>query len=328
MTTALMPEAQAKDIDKLDLILTNSQVAIRDASPFKRAFVLAAAIKQIEDAITKPMMDDIMNLMNSPIGFKTDRRPGQKDRNGKEIKPYHETTVKRCVIVALMSGAELSGNQFNIIAGNAYFTKEFFEKAVREFPGISHISIDIGAAAQHGAKSAALPAVAKWIIGGEEFEMRFEKTEVSDMRIVVNSHSASGPDQLRGLAESKVYRRVYNRISGLNLSVNADAPPAGESTPPEDPKAIEEKTAEEKTAEEQKAELSGDAKAASAYSETAMEEIKACETIIDTNKAAKARIEELKNTPWPDEVVADVTSLINDFTAEHVKVIRASRGGN
>lgn len=56
----------------------------------------------------------IMELQNSPMGFKTDRQNGG----------YDEETVLNCAVVALSYGCHLSGNQFNIIAGNPYITKE------------------------------------------------------------------------------------------------------------------------------------------------------------------------------------------------------------
>ena len=43
-----------------------------------------------------------------------------------------------------MHGARLDGNEFNIIAGQAYFTREFWTRKVEELGDVSAIDIKVG----------------------------------------------------------------------------------------------------------------------------------------------------------------------------------------
>ena len=220
----LIPQAKMADIQRLDRVLTESREVIKNASPMMRAFATAAAIQAVEDGITKPLFEDIKNLMNSPLGFKTDRRPGQRDKKGNPIEPYHDVTVKRCVIVALLAGAELAGNQFNIIAGQCYFTKEYMDKVIKTWEGLNNFQLEIGPVMKHGNTSAAAEASASWDLGGRHHVVEcFKDADTGrDMRIIVNAYDSSGPDQLRGLVESKLLRRVVARLTGLNLTDDED----------------------------------------------------------------------------------------------------------
>lgn len=326
-SVALVTEAKAAEIMALEEVLVTSRKALISASPLVKAFTLAAALKAIEDAITPAMMSDIINLANNPVGFKTDKRPGKKDKQGNLIKPYSETTIKRCVIVALLAGAQLSGNEFNIIVGQAYFTKEFFKRVVNEFPGISRVEVEVGAAAKHGDKSAVMPARASWWIGGERMEMFFHKSDDGDMRIVVTSHATDSPDLLRGKGESKVYRRVFARLSGLNL-MEADATTAGGRVSQPETQAIEHDSPEGVSPSDAEVVSEDDAahvKAAAAFFEAAKEEILSKTGINDTKAAFQARGRELQSTPWSDAIVDDVTDRLESLADNHIKSIRESR---
>ena len=221
-SVSLIPQSKFDEIIRLDSILQESRIQIQQASPMAKAFITAAAMKELENAITDNMMADIMNLMDSPLGFKTDRRPGTTKRVKKNdkwveerVEPYAKQTIKRCVIVALLAGAQLSGNEFNILVGQTYFTKEFMQRAVLAFPGINNFRMEIGAPVKHGDKTAALDARATWRIGNEPHQLECRKTDVGDMRIIVNAYESSGVDQLRGLAESKLLRRVFQALTGI-----------------------------------------------------------------------------------------------------------------
>ena len=224
---SLIPKGKLDDVKKLDAILKESRESIQEAEPMTRAFIIAAAMKAIEDAITPAMFGDIKNLMNSPLGFKTDRYDGQTKkvkRDGKwveeKVAPYTDSTIKRCLIVGLLAGAGLSGNEINIIAGQCYFTKEFMNKVVTSWPGLSNFFMEIGAPVTHGEKSAAMDGRASWKIEGREFAIECFNADGRDMRLIVNAYGTSGVDQLRGLGESKLLRRVVSRLTGLNLDMD------------------------------------------------------------------------------------------------------------
>lgn len=351
--STLIPAATLADIQRLDKILSESREIIQHSQPMTRAFATAAAMRELEAAITPAMMQDIQNLMNSPLGFKTDRKEGtfkkvQKDGKwfSEPVKPYLPVTIKRCVIVALLAGAELAGNQFNIIAGQTYFTKEFMQKAVLSFRGLSHFKMEIGPPMRHGEKTACFDAKASWLVNGEEFDLACTKqADGVDMRIVVNSHSTSGPDQLRGLAESKLLRRVVSMLTGLNLENDGDQDFSNDHPTTEGKLASnvriqhgadelngteeEEKeednipVADDKPADEADPEIDG---GPTALIEAAIEEIQLQETITLASRCAAGRIEELSATEWDDSTKAKVRKSIEAARTERCNEIRKERG--
>jgi hypothetical protein len=195
----------------LDLMLQGfrDELADHEIGQLEKTVLQARAIAALEEAITPAMMVDMMKLMNSPLGFKTDKKPPGE--------LYHESTVKRCLIVAMLYGAKVTGNEFNIIAGNCYLTKEYTRSAILRWPGLRRFEILIGVTMKHGEKTSACEAVATWELNGEMHELRCVKTPEMDARVVVNSHATSSPDEIRGKVEAKLFQRVLGRLTGLNI---------------------------------------------------------------------------------------------------------------
>lgn len=223
---SIMPESDLAKMKELDTTLQSFRQSLADPAvgDMARMLIQARAIATLEKMITPEMMQDVMYLMNSPLGFKTDKVPGKKwdSRSNKfvDVFAYDEQTVKRCLIVAWLSGAKATGNEFNIIAGNCYLTKEFTRPAILRFPGLSHLSIQIGGMAKYGERATIVEAIAEWKLNGEEYSIRCVKTPEIDARIIVNSYATSSPDEIRGKVEAKIYQRILSRLTGLNLDVD------------------------------------------------------------------------------------------------------------
>ena len=99
--------------NELAPILSNKEI-----QGFVRAYQLGVATQRIQDLLTNEYMSAIMPLMNTSLGFKT-------DKNGKKLgtdgtSTYSVEVVKSCLIEAVLLGLQPTGNQFNIIAGNCY----------------------------------------------------------------------------------------------------------------------------------------------------------------------------------------------------------------
>lgn len=106
------------------------EVALRDASAidivnnFGAAFNAAKVITLLREALTEEVMEKVfMPLMNTKVGFRTDR-DGKPDKNGRVKPPYEVATVREAIIDAAIIGLLPTGNQFNIISGTMYPTKE------------------------------------------------------------------------------------------------------------------------------------------------------------------------------------------------------------
>lgn len=176
---------------------------------FQSAFSRAAALKQVSEAITPEMHGYIMALQGTREGFVTD-----KDKTG----GYPQEIVKARAVEALVHGARLDGNEFNIIAGGTYFTKEYYMRRVLdlETQGIIHdLEAAIGAAEVKG-RYGYLEAVAAWYVG-DQF-LRLDKVQRKlpdgkpfDDRIVVPAHETTGYDALVGKANRRLYRAILRR---------------------------------------------------------------------------------------------------------------------
>jgi hypothetical protein len=166
---------------------------------FEKAYKLAEASEQISTLLTSEYMVPIMKLQGNKLGFKTD-----KDSSS----GYPEKVVKNCLIEAVLTGVQPVGNQFNIIAGNCYITKEGFgyllknvEKLVYEIiPELPNIQ---------GEKAAAKMKI-RWGYGSisEEREIIFP--------IKLNKYM--GADAVIGKATRKARAWLYNNLTGTEIS--------------------------------------------------------------------------------------------------------------
>jgi len=211
--TSLVPAARLDDARKLSLVSRQSQQELTgEHDPIIRAIVMAQAAGQLRECITTGILNDFRSLMNTPLGFRTDRGSGASK------EPYADTVIKDCIIQALIRGLRPTGNEFNIIAGNMYITKEGYRRLLKELPGLTNLRIDVGTPKAHG-EGAIVPCKATWLMDGEPQEMDC----TGDYSIAVKG---AGVDLLHGKAESKMLRRVFMRIVGSDLATpdEDDAP--------------------------------------------------------------------------------------------------------
>ncbi len=147
-TTMLVPEADLKDIMALDAAskAANAQLiqASIDGNEMAKAIILSRAVQTLRSLMTDKIMDDVMLLMNSPLGFKTDRPPGAKDKEGRDIPLYNKHQVRDVMVQALIRGFRFTGNEINIIAGQFYGTKEGYERLLDDLPGLTDLRVDVG----------------------------------------------------------------------------------------------------------------------------------------------------------------------------------------
>ena len=98
-----------------------------------KAFEIAVSINQLQHILTDDIMREyFMPLMNKRIGFMTDL-PSKKNPSS-----YSVAEVRTCIIDALMKGLNPTGNQFNIIAGNMYPTKEGYHYLLQNIEGLKY----------------------------------------------------------------------------------------------------------------------------------------------------------------------------------------------
>lgn len=234
-----------------------SLATLQKLSPIRRTLALATGMQTIRRHLVGPLMGDIMALANTPLGFLTDRKPGTTDKNGKEVKPYSEAVIRDAVIEGMLRGASVIGNEINVLVGRCYLTKAYFERSVREWPGLTHLAVTEGVPTRTSSSRYVLvPMRATWKLHGVPQELRCEHNSDGDSRIPVIENEGMGADAVLGKARRKFFARIYARLTGSDwiaeqaemdggaIGIEHTAPDTAAEQPAESPKADEPSAAE------------------------------------------------------------------------------------
>lgn len=186
----------AKELNSNVLSVINSDAMIG----FERAYVVATAHKKLQLALTPEYMAPIMALQGSRLGFKTDK----DDKSG-----YPEQTVKNCLIEAVLMGVQPYGNQFNIIAGNTYITKEGFGYLLKNWAGLTYEIIPALPRIDTAKGSAAVVMRIRWMIGTAPNER--------DIEFAIKVNQYMGADAVIGKATRKARAWLYNTLNGFEI---------------------------------------------------------------------------------------------------------------
>lgn len=228
----LIPAAQR--MAKIDEVVGEYGLAVIDHLPmFTRGLTLARGIKQLRELVDDGFMADIMQLCDSPLGFKTDLAD--------KPKKYDVATVKDCVIHCLLRGGSVIGNEFNIIAGRCYLTKEFYERQVRS---LVHDLRVIEHVPQTSSGGALVGMEASWVYLGRRDSVKCLKTEAGDARIAVRVNAGMGVDAILGKAYRKLYARIYRRVTGSSWLEEETEQEDTDVVSVQEPEAVEEAAVE------------------------------------------------------------------------------------
>lgn len=188
------------------------EVALRDASEidivnnFGAAFNAARVITLLREALTDEVMAKVfMPLMNTKVGFRTDR-DGKPDKNGRPKPLYDVATVRDAIIDAAIIGLLPTGNQFNIISGTMYPTKEGYTVLLKKI-GAKYI-IDVQQDRSQNPAFAEFPCKITYSFNGEKNSLTVIAT--------VRRDQYSSNDQLRGKAERRAKKALYEYLTGTD----------------------------------------------------------------------------------------------------------------
>jgi hypothetical protein len=205
--STFLPATVTDDIiAALDTAASNKALTV--ASQFRRAFAVAEAVYQLKALLTPEVMKPILNLQNTSLGFQTDRREGG----------YPLDTVKECLIDAVLSGVSPVGNEFNIIAGRAYITKNGMLHKLSTVDGLSY-TMTPGIPKMAGEGGAAIIMAIDWTFNG--------KTNHKDLALAVRINKGMGADAIIGKATRKAAAWLYQTVTGQTV----DEGDANESAP-------------------------------------------------------------------------------------------------
>ncbi len=195
-------------IARLDEIARDYQIAKIDQSPFSATFSTAIALNELRSLLTADVMRPIMQLMNTPLGFLTDRN-GRPNWKGETKPTYTEEVVRDAVIEATLRGFFVVGNEFNLLAERFYAAKAGLRRKVTTFPGLTNFSHSYSIPKIIGDAGAIVEAKATWKLNGtmESIERTF----------AVKGDKYAGADSYTGKATRKLLAAVYERISGASV---------------------------------------------------------------------------------------------------------------
>jgi len=183
-------------IAALDTAASNKSLTV--ASQFRRAFATAEAVYQLKALLTPEVMKPILNLQNTSLGFQTDRRD----------TGYPLEVVKECLIDAVLSGVSVVGNEFNIITGRAYITKNGMLHKLSNVDGLSY-TMTPGIPKMAGEGGAAIIMQIEWTFNG--------KTNKKDLALAVRINKGMGADAIVGKATRKAAAWLYQTVTGQTV---------------------------------------------------------------------------------------------------------------
>lgn len=174
---------------------------------FGAAFQAVNVVSLLRQALTDEVMDAVfMPLMNTKIGFLTDRI-GRPNSRG-EVKPlYSKEIVRDAVIDAVAIGLLPTGNQFNIIAERMYPTKEGYTSLLRKLGVKYFIEVSYDKSQTQG--FAEIPCKISYQYNSEKNGFSIIAT--------VKKDNYSSPDQLRGKAERRAKKALYEYLTGCDF---------------------------------------------------------------------------------------------------------------
>jgi len=203
----------------------------------EKELLLAMAVVDLRKALTTEVMEPIMSLMNSPLGFLTDKDPAKptkrQDGNWETPKPYDVETVRDCVISCKMLGFRVVGNEFNIIAGKFYPAKGGFRRKLTDklsFPGLTDFRDTYEVPRIAGDKGAIVKCKATWKRNGVPDSLECE--------FAVKNNANMGTDALLGKAERKLCKRVHDILLGASTpdaEIDEETLKSANAAPVDDP---------------------------------------------------------------------------------------------
>lgn len=200
-----LPAAIVEAQDKFEVALRNA-AALDIVNNFGAAFGAAQVIMLLREALTEEVMTTIfMPLMNSKVGFRTDR-DGKPDKNGRTKPLYDMSVVREAIIDGALIGLRPTGNQFNIISGTMYPTKEGYTALLKKI-GAKYI-IDYSQPTMDAQGFATF-------ICKINYEYKGEKKAFS-VSATVRTDQYSSYDQLRGKAERRAKKALYEYLTGTD----------------------------------------------------------------------------------------------------------------
>lgn len=207
-------EAFAGVARKMDELAVAAQDAFAIKGNFERTFALGAAMADLRDALDERVMTSIMKLQNTKLGFRTDEPRGY---------PLH--VVRDAVIEATVWGLQCVGNQFNIISGGFYATKEGYTYLLRNMPGLEDMRFvyhpavisesSTSGTRKDGTQYQKIEREGKTLVDVSWVYMG--KAECERLEFCIRVNAGMSQDAIMGKAERKAKKWLFERLTDRQL---------------------------------------------------------------------------------------------------------------
>lgn len=195
---------QFKLISKQQDEIVLSVIGNKELKGFERAYTLALAVTRLQELLNDQYMTPILALQGTKLGFLTDKDREKVNGQWVKGKGYPMDVVRNCVIEAVFKGLRTTGNEFNIIAGQMYPTKEGLARLLNEYPGLSYSVVpQIKSMSE---KSALVESKIKWTLNNVQNE------ELVTIPLKIDSFTSV--DSIVGKSKRKSYSWLMERLSG------------------------------------------------------------------------------------------------------------------
>jgi len=175
---------------------------------FGKELAVAAAVNEMRAALSAEVMSVVVGLMNTSIGFDTDRNPKKNptDREGKPTVAYDLDVVRDCFIESRLRGFHLVGKEFSIIAGNFYGGVNGFDRLVKTNPKVTNFRDWYDVPRTVGENGALVKCKAEW--NQENVAQSLER------EFAIRVNKGQGADAILGKAKRKLLAAVHSRLTG------------------------------------------------------------------------------------------------------------------
>lgn len=206
INTSMLPATVQSAKQTFELACREAQ-GLQVVNNFGAAFQAVTVVSMLRSALADEVMNAVfMPLMNTKVGFLTDRN-GRPNKKGYAAPPYSVNVVRDAIIDAVTIGLMPTGNQFNIIAERMYPTKEGYTALLRKLGVKYFIEVGYDKSQNHG--FAEIPCSISYQYNGEKNNFKIVAT--------VKKDDYSSPDQLRGKAERRAKKALYEYITGCDF---------------------------------------------------------------------------------------------------------------
>jgi hypothetical protein len=186
-------EKQTEIATRVDEIAAGAMAIFQAPNSFAAELQLARAIGDLRMTLAPEVMEPVMALQNTKLGFLTDQKGG-----------YPAEVVRDVLIEAKLRGYHAIGNEFNIIKGGFYAAKNGVRRKVLELVTDLKESYGVPKSSNGGAVVACKATWKRTGVG-----------DALDAEIPVRVNDQMGADAILGKAERKFLARILARVSGV-----------------------------------------------------------------------------------------------------------------